>query len=304
MENTYKIIFSGVVITLLFIVAGLIPAVANAQSCTYHSSQRCVGSSLYWYDSCGVQQDLAQYCTSGCINNYCTNTNNYSAGTLTASKTVRNLTAGSGFSTSAYASPADMLMFMITLQATGQDVQNVLVRDTLPANLNFSDQLVVACTTNGTISTNCTNNIYNYTGNIASGINLSTIYAGQTVTITYQAKLANADNFAFGTTTLTNNVIVTSSSTGYTPSSNASIVVTKSSVLGASTVNTGLTDNFWVDSFLLPMIITLLGIWMFKSGMFFGVEKWIDNKRMIRRGYKAEREFTSRIDEIRRVEKI
>jgi uncharacterized repeat protein (TIGR01451 family) len=221
-------------------------------------------------------------------------------GNLTVIKTVRNLTSGSGFTSSTYASPSDMLMFMITLQATGNhDIQNVFVRDTLPTNLIYNNQLIVACTTN---YNNCTNNNYNYSGNISSGITLNTIYAGQTVTITYQTQVASAQNFAFGTTTLYNNVSVISSN-GTNGTSNASVIVTRGSVLGASTISTGLTNNFWVDSFLLPLLITLIGLWMWRSGMFFGIEKWLDNKKKIRRGYKAEKELSNRIAMIQKTEK-
>jgi len=185
-------------------------------------------------------------------------------------------------------------MFMITLQATGnQDVQNVYVRDTLPANLIYNNQLVVAGS----------NNYNNYSGNITSGINLNTISAGQTVTITYQAQVASAANFSFGTTTLTNSVYVTSSASGYTPTANASVIVTRSGVLGASTISTGLTNNFWVDSFLLPLAITLLAIWMWRSGLFFGVEKWLGSKKKARQGYLSEKELSSRIASIQKLGK-
>ena len=274
---------------------------------TYHSYEMCSGNNLYWYDSNGVQQGIAQYCQNGCynnscgVNNYNYNYNNY--GTLTAVKTVRNLTNSSGFSNSTYAAPGDMLMFMITLQATNQDVQNVFVRDTLPANLIYSNQLVVACVGGTGGYNNCNNNNYNYSGSIVSGVNLNTIYAGQSVTITYQAQVAPAQNFAYGTTTLNNSVSVTSSNTGYAPASNASVIVTRSTVLGASTVSTGLTNNFWVDSFFLPLLLTLIGLWMWRSGIFFGIEKWLDGKKKIRRGYKAERELSRRITSIQKLER-
>ena len=228
------------------------------QSCTPNYQQRCVGNSLYWYDSCGVQGSYVGSC--GQI---------YTNGNLTLTKAVRNLTSGSGFSTSTYANPSDTLMFMITVQANGnQDIQNVFVRDILPANLIYGNQLVVARS----------NNAYNnYSGDIISGINLNTIPAGQTVTITYQAQVAGAQNFSYGTTTLNNLASVTSSAQNLTAT--ASAIVTRASVLGASTVSTGLTNNFWIDSFILPLIITLIAIWMWKSGMFFGIEKWLIEKK-------------------------
>ena len=54
------------------------PSHALAQyngACAYHSYQGCSGNYLYWYDSCGHQQD-SQYCSGGCYNNYCQNNNN------------------------------------------------------------------------------------------------------------------------------------------------------------------------------------------------------------------------------------
>ncbi|MCX6719900.1 MAG: hypothetical protein NTV36_02225, partial [Candidatus Staskawiczbacteria bacterium] len=76
---------------------------------TYHYravAQDCSGNTVYGQD----------------MTIYSNNTN----GNLTATKTVRNLTNGSGFSSSTSANPGDVLMFMITLQATGnQNVQNV-----------------------------------------------------------------------------------------------------------------------------------------------------------------------------------
>jgi len=56
-------------------------------SCTYHSYQGCLGNNLYWYNSCGQQQDLAQYCSNGCYNNSCGNNyNNYNNCTYHAYK--------------------------------------------------------------------------------------------------------------------------------------------------------------------------------------------------------------------------
>jgi uncharacterized repeat protein (TIGR01451 family) len=247
---------------------------------------------------------VAQTCNAGTIYGQDTTFNGTSTtGNLTANKTVRNLSNGSGFASSTSAVPGDTLMFMITLQATGgQDVQNVVVRDYLPANLTYNNQLVVACTTNNSNYNNCNGNNYNYTGNISSGVYLNTIYSGQTVTLTYQVQVAGASNFAYGSTTLNNNVSVTSSNAS-NPTSNASVVVTRTAVYGASTVSTGLTNNFWVDSFFLPLLLTLIGLWMWKSGIFFGIEKWLDNKKKIRRGYKTEKELANRIATIQKTEK-
>ena len=223
---------------------------------------------------------------------------------LTINKTVRNLTSGnSSWSNTAYANPSDMLMFMITIQTTGsQDVNNVFVRDSFPANLIYKNQLVVACTSNNSNYGNCNTNNYNYSGDITSGINLNTIYAGQTVTITYQAQVASLQNFSYGTTTLNNSVTVSSSGFGNNPVSNASVSVTRSAVYGASTVATGLTDNLFVDSFVLPLMVALAGIWMFRSGMFVGVEKWVGSRKRNSREYRVQKALNARISQIKQAE--
>jgi hypothetical protein len=248
----------------------------NSYSSIYHFravAQLCNGNTVYG-------QDMTF--TAGSTGNL-----------LTINKTARNLTSGNtGFSNTIYANPSDTLMFMITLQATSnQDVQNVYVRDLFPGNLIYKNQLVVSGSSN-------------YSGDITSGITLNTVYAGQTVTITYQAQVAPAQNFSYGTTTLNNSVSVTSSGSGYNPTSNASIIVNRSAVYGASSISTGLTNNFLVDSFLLPLLVALIGIWMWRSGVFFGIERWLDNKKKVRRGYKAEKELSARIATIKNLEKI
>jgi len=237
---------------------------------------------------------VAQGCSGNIV--YGQDSTTYSQGTnstLTVSKTVKNLTTGSGFASSVYASPSDTLMFMITLQPSGnQDLTSVYIRESLPANLIYQNQLTVSGSNN------------NYSGDIISGMNLNTISAGQTVTITYQVQVASAQNFGYGTTTLTSNTSVTGSSLNYNPNSSASVIVTRSGVLGASSISTGLTNNFWVDSFFLPLSITIFLLWMWKTGMFFGIERWFDSKKKTKKGYFADKELAHRIAQIKQTERI
>lgn len=73
-----KLVFATIFIFMLFSFATAVPSDVQAQyGCTYHAYQRCVGNDLYWYDSCGTQQDLSQYCSGGCYNNICQNNYNY-----------------------------------------------------------------------------------------------------------------------------------------------------------------------------------------------------------------------------------
>ena len=77
---------------------------------------------------------------------------------------------------------------------------------------------------------------------------------------------------------------------------------TRTAVYGASSISTGLTNNFWVDSFFLPLMLSLLGIWMWKSGMFLGLEKWLGNQKKKSKFYGAQKELNARIAKIQKTE--
>ncbi len=55
-------------------------------------------------------------------------------------------------------------------------------------------------------------------------------------------------------------------------------IIYQPTVLGASTVNTGLTDNFWVDSFFMPLLLILAGLWLYFSGKAFKFADWLKKK--------------------------
>jgi uncharacterized repeat protein (TIGR01451 family) len=221
------------------------------------------------------------------------NSGSTTSNTLNVTQKVRNLSSGySGFSSSISANPLDTVMYMITIQSNGnQEVNNVYIRDILPSNLIYKNNQIISGSNN-------------YSGDIASGINFGTITPYQTITITYQAQVAGSANFAYGTTTLTGNISVTGSNLNYNPVTPASVFVTRTAVYGASSISTGLTNNFFTDSFLLPLIVALTGIWILKSGLLFGIERWIDAKKRARRNYKSSRELSSKINQIQKAEGI
>jgi len=183
-------------------------------------------------------------------------------GTLLVSKKVINLSSGNlNWQTSVNAKPLDVLSFAITLQANSQDIHNVFVRDILPSNLIYKGNL--------TINTNS-----NYAGDITSGVNIGTVYANQPVVVSYQAQAAGFQNFTFGTTTLSNNATITSTEAG-TQTASATVMVNNSLVYGATTVSTGLTNNFLTDSFFLPMLLIVLGSWFYFSGRAYMFADWL-----------------------------
>jgi len=270
------------------------PPVVPATTMRCSSDLEC-GTDVYTGSAYCFNDDVYQYYkVYSCQNN---NNNNSS---LTTNETVKNLTQGGGWSNSTYANPSDMLLFMIIIQNnSGQSLSNVNVRDVLSPNLIYNNQMVVSTCSNYTNGSNVCSGVFtNYSGDIISGLNLYSIGAGQTIAITYQAQVGPAQNFNYGTTTLTNSISVTGTGSGYNPVNNASVNVNKSQVLGATTISTGLTNNFWVDSFVLPLLATLIVIWMWRAGMFFRIEKWLGDRKKVRRGYYAEKELSSRVSKI------
>ena len=70
MNKTYLVVLAVFIGSIAVLFAG------NVFACNYHAYQQCQGNTLYWYDSCGNQQD-SQYCSNGCYNGICQNYNNY-----------------------------------------------------------------------------------------------------------------------------------------------------------------------------------------------------------------------------------
>jgi len=199
---------------------------------------------------------------SGNGNNY------YGSGSLSITKQTINLTSGNlNWSASVNAKPSDILSFAITLQANSQDAQNVMVRDILPSDLIYKGNLTLNNSVSG--------------GDITSGVNIGTISAGQTTILAYQVQVAPAVNFSLGSTTLNNNATVTSSGSGAQTAS-ATVVVNKVLVYGAATgpssVSTGLTNNFWADSFFLPLLLIILGLWFYFSGKAIKFADWLKTR--------------------------
>ena len=158
-----------------------------------------------------------------------------SAGILTVNKWVRNLSDGTGWVDSVSADPLEIISFLIEVTAVNSSLQDVTVKDTLPDKIAYRTNTLKI---DGISSA----------GDIFSGLNIGSLSANQKKTITFDADIASTASFAFGNTSLTNSVTVSSSNTSN--SDTATIVVIKQAVAGATSVSTGLTNNLFIDSFL------------------------------------------------------
>jgi hypothetical protein len=198
-------------------------------------------------------------------------------------KLVSNLSRGTSYFDQVYAIPGESLSFSIQITAANSYLQNLIVRDTLPDKIIYQGNLRVDGVPNS--------------GNIFSGLNIGDLAAGQTKNITFEAYLAGFSQFNYGNTTLINTASIQNSSISL--SDTATIVVTKAAVAGAATsVSTGLTNNIFLDSFFLPLVITVLIIWIFKSNI-LKFEEWIDKRKKEYYEYKAHKTLQLKIAKIK-----
>jgi hypothetical protein len=221
---------------------------------------------------------------------FLTGTSSVSGNLLTINKTARNLSSGNlNWSNVVNASPSDVLQFMVTIQAAGSgNVNDITVREAFPANLIYKNSLTID---------NVADN-----RDIRSGINIGSLSPGQTKIIIYQAQIAPKENFTYGTTTLNNSVSVLSSQAGFNAvTATSTIIVTKTGILGATAISTGFTNNFFVDSFFLPLLIAGLAVWLFRTGI-IRFQEWVDLRKVKHKDYLAQKQLKAKIAKIREKE--
>lgn len=160
---------------------------------------------------------------------------------LNITKTARNLSDNTAFQEVLAADPSELIEYKIIVTSTGSvAADNVIVKDTLPEKMTYYGQLKI----DGLASS----------GDIAAGINLGSLTPGQVKTITFQAQVAPTTSFAIGTTEMINTVLIYNTTIARTQT--AKVQVAKGAILGATTVSTGLFDNFKL-ALLLSIVSTI-----------------------------------------------
>jgi uncharacterized repeat protein (TIGR01451 family) len=196
---------------------------------------------------------------------------------------VRDLSSGTAFFDSVTAEPSDVLSFSIIITSGNSSLDNVIVRDTLPFQMAWRPNSLKL-------------DGVSVSGDIVSGYSIGSLSANQTRTVTFDADTVLAANFAFGNTTLINSVTVSSGNTS--GSDTATIIINRKAVAGATTIPTGLTNNLFVDSFLIPLAIALLLVWIFRSRL-IKWEQWLDDKKRGYRVYKSDKVLRLKAQKIR-----
>ena len=152
--------------------------------------------------------------------------NNFYNGQVSITKTVNDITKGTGFQGTVAANPGDTVAYRIVVAGISGNVNNVIVSDLIPNGIiNVRDILV-----DGSM----------YGGNLATGINMGNFYNGQTKVITYTATVAAG----YGQGTMTNTATLTVD--GNTANSSAAVQTYQnyqSPVKGATAVSTGFSGG-------------------------------------------------------------
>jgi hypothetical protein len=201
---------------------------------------------------------------------------------LEIEKLVRNLSKGGSFLDLVSAEPDDLLSFQIEITATGGSFSGVIVEDSLPDEIIYQGNLKV-----DGIPT---------TGDIISGFNIGDLSSGQTKTITFNAKIADECEFSYGETQVINTVLA--HKTVISISDTAEVIVSRKKVAGATDICTALTNNIFLDSFLLPLLIASLVIWLLRSQI-IRFEEWLDSRKERYKEYRSKKNLQLKIGKIK-----
>ncbi len=200
--------------------------------------------------------------------------------TLQVNKLVRNISDGTGYYEWLYADPGESLTFQINVIAGSAGLQDVVVKDTLPGKITYLGNLKI-------------DNVSS-SGNIILGFDIGDFSANQTKVITFDAKVADSNQFSAGVTNLINSVLVYNSITAN--SDTAKVVINRAT--GPTSVPTGISNNIFLDSFIIPLALSFLMLWAFKSHI-INFEEWLDDKKKEYNQYKARKTLHSRISQIK-----
>ena len=207
-----------------------------------------------------------------------------SAAGIFSRKLVKNLSDGTDWQESVFADPQEVLIFAIQVSAQGSDLENVIVKDTLPQKLSFKGNLKL--------------DGQPISGDIFQGINIGKIEKDKTRTITYEAWVAPKTEFVQTETTLSNLATITSGNLQNTAKANVIVRIST-----PTTIKTGLTNNIFVDSFVLPLSASALLVWLLRARI-LQLEKFVDERKRQYAEYKAQKLLQLKIAQLKLKDKL
>ena len=199
-------------------------------------------------------------------------------GNLKVEKTVSNLSRGAGYLTSVNARPGDYVSFKISIEAVSDDVENLTLSDVLPDGLVNIRDIEIDGRPNG--------------GDIEDGLDLDDLDEDDEVVVTFTATVDKASSFSYGQTTITNTA--TARGEGTSDSDEADIIVQRAEVAGITAISTGFGDNPFIDSFIFPLSLAALCIWMAKNRI-IQPEQWFDGRKTSYQRFRSSRNLNLKV---------
>jgi uncharacterized repeat protein (TIGR01451 family) len=203
----------------------------------------------------------------------------------------------STFSDVVVADPNETVVFQIRVTNSGSNLlTSVLLKDILPSRVSF----------NWNITVDGNPIVGGDGGLLGSGLNLGDLSAGQSKIVSFQVKVSDVSQFSYGQVQLINTSTATSNN-GATASDSAAICVTRKQVSSvsygnlASYISTGITNNIFIDAVLIPLILSLFIVLVFKSKI-LKINQWIARKKSGNNGPETGKLLGLKISEIRQKE--
>lgn len=181
---------------------------------------------------------------------------------LVVTKRVKSLDRNIGYTSSLSALPGESLNYSVRIDAEKEDARDVIVKDTMPGEkIKYDGNLRV--------------DGVRVSGNIENGIDIGDISKGDYKTVTFDAKVTQREDFLIGTTSITN--VARATSKNATDTGKATVHVTRKRPTAPPTeVPTGITGNGIVDYILLPLLLAMTILFLFRK-QFSGLAKRIEN---------------------------
>lgn len=209
--------------------------------------------------------------------------------TYSLSTAIKNLTReDTTWYKSISADPGDELLFRTLVNSTSNlKIRDVKVKVNLPVGIIYMGELTV--------------NDKSYHEDITLlALDIGDITANQTKAITFKARVAKLENLSSGTNNLISTVLIY---TPYLSKTDNFIIKVKglgtsgipiAHAAGPTDVSTGVTGNIILDSLLLPLGISLLLVWIFRSKL-VGFDKWSSGKKKQTREYRSNRALKRKV---------
>lgn len=209
---------------------------------------------------------------------------------------VKNLTRGDEvWYSSLNAAPGDELLYRIELSSTGDVlVQNVMLASDIPNSISYEGGLTI----DGKASQ------YNLS---AGSVNLGNLFPLQTKILTFKAKVGKEAQLNFGKNELIHSAVAYSND--YSDSAECKVYVNRAGAAGAATatsllamtpptqLGTGVGNDIF-RSVLLPFVVALVLVWVFKSKLIC-FEKWAHKRRVRADQFRTKRKLAREINKLK-----